>query len=79
MLLRLKFYIILLTKREGPIGRILIIALESTDRAQRDLTYGIRHGPEQAWLVRNLLQAFVFEKELQKTFQCPMLKNELDW
>ena len=52
---------ILLTKREGRTGRISALGLDSTDRAQRDPYKKDRgpifsqYGPEQAWLIRDLL------------------------
>ena len=52
---------ILLTKREGRIGRISAPGLDSTDRAQRGPCKKDRgpifsqYGPEQAWLIRDLL------------------------
>ena len=52
---------ILLTKREGRIGRISARGLDSTDRAQRGPYKKDRgpifsqYGPEQAWLIRDLL------------------------
>ena len=55
-----KIYI-LLTKREGRTGRISVRGLDSTDRAQRGPYKKDRgpifsqYGPEQAWLIRDLL------------------------
>ena len=52
---------ILLTKREGRTGRISARGLDSTDRAQRGPYKKDRgpifsqYGPEQAWLIRDLL------------------------
>ena len=52
---------ILLTKREGRTGRITARALDSTDRAQRGPykkdqgPIFSQYGPEQAWLIRDLL------------------------
>ena len=52
---------ILLTKREGRTGRISVRGLDSTDRAQRGpykKDHGLifsQYGPEQAWLMRDLL------------------------
>ena len=52
---------ILLTKREGGTGRISVRGLDSTDRAQRGLykkdqgPIFSQYGPEQAWLIRDLL------------------------
>jgi len=52
---------ILLTKREGRTGRISAQGLDSTDRAQRGPYKKDRgplfsqYGPEQAWLIRDLL------------------------
>ena len=52
---------ILLTKREGHTGRILARGLDSKDQAQRGpykkdrgLIFS-QDGPEQAWLIRDLL------------------------
>ena len=52
---------ILLTKREGRTGGISARGLDSTDRAQRGpykkdrgLIFS-QYGPEQAWLIRDLL------------------------
>ena len=52
---------ILLTKREGRTGRISARGLDSTDRAQggpykkdRGPIFS-QYGPEQAWLIRDLL------------------------
>ena len=45
---------ILLTKREGRTGRISARGLHSTDRAQRGPIFS-QYGPEQAWLIRDLL------------------------
>ena len=49
-----KIYV-LLTKREGCIGRISARGLDSTDRAPIFSQYG----PEQAWLIRNLLHDWI--------------------
>ena len=52
---------ILLTKREGRTGRTSARGLDSTDRAQRGPYKKDRgpifsqYGPEQAWLIRDLL------------------------
>ena len=52
---------ILLTKREGRTERISALGLDSTDRAQRGPYKKDRgpifsqNGPEQAWLIRDLL------------------------
>ncbi len=52
---------ILLTTREGRTGRILARGLDSTDRAQRGPykkdrgPISAQYGPEQAWLIRDLL------------------------
>ena len=52
---------ILLTMRKGRTGRILARGLDSTDRAQRGPYKKDRgpifsqYGPEQAWLIRDLL------------------------
>ena len=52
---------ILITKREGRSGRISARGLDSTDRAQRGPykkdggpIFSL-YGPEQAWLIRDLL------------------------
>ena len=56
-----KQYYILLTKHEGRTGRILAQGLDSTDWAQRGLykkdqgPIFSQEGPEQAWLIRDLL------------------------
>ena len=49
---------ILLTKCKGHTGRISTLSLDSMDHAQRDPYQGpifSLHGPEQAWLIRDLL------------------------
>ena len=52
---------ILLTKHEGRTGRISARGLDSTDRAQRGRykkdqgPIFFQYGPEQAWLIRDLL------------------------
>ena len=54
-------YNILLTKHEGRTGRISARGLDSTDRAQRGPykkdqgPIFSQDGPEQAWLIRDLL------------------------
>ena len=52
---------VLLTKREGHTERISARGLDSTDRPQRGLYKNdqgpifSQYGPEQAWLIRDLL------------------------
>ena len=60
---------ILLTKHEGRIGRISARGLDSTDRARTKKGQGpifSEDGPEQAWLIRDLLHDWNFLEEKPK-------------
>lgn len=70
MLYYLKFYFYLINQAQGLYWKITdrILVVESTDRDAARPYIQCKPGPEKAWLVSDLLQGFVIEKEQKKTF-----------